>query len=120
MKLYGIPNCSTVKKARSWLEVHGIEYVFHDFKKEGIDSLTLENWLSQVPWEKLVNRAGMTWRKLDDASKAAVVDNASAIQLMLSRTSVIKRPVLVKDGHLFCLGFDEITYEKLKSNVKNP
>lgn len=113
MKLYGIPNCSTVKKARSWLEQHGIAYEFHDFKKQGIDAATLEDWLKQIPWEKLVNRAGMTWRNLDDASKAAVVDNDSAIALMMAKTSVIKRPVLVKDGALFCLGFDETTYGKL-------
>jgi arsenate reductase len=113
MKLYGIPNCNTVKKARSWLEQHGIAYEFHDFKKQGIDAATLEAWLRQVPWEKLVNRTGMTWRNLDDASKAAVVDNTSAIALMTAKTSAIKRPVLVRDGAVFCLGFDETTYRKL-------
>lgn len=113
MKLYGIPNCNTVKKARSWLEQHGIAYEFHDFKKQGIDAATLETWLRQVPWEKLVNRAGMTWRNLDDASKAAVVDNTSAIALMAAKTSAIKRPVLVRDGAVLCLGFDETTYGKL-------
>lgn len=113
MKLYGIPNCSTVKKARSWLESHGVAYEFHDFKKQGIDAATLENWLAQIPWEKLVNRAGMTWRNLDEASKAAVTDHATAIRLMMDKTSVIKRPVLVKAGQLFCLGFDETTYGKL-------
>ena len=113
MKLYGIPNCSTVKKARSWLESHGVPYEFHDFKKQGIDAATLENWLTQIPWEKLVNRAGMTWRNLDEASKAAVADDATAIRLMMDKSSVIKRPVLVRDGRVFCLGFDETTYGKL-------
>lgn len=113
MKLYGIPNCNTVKKARSWLEQHGIAYEFHDFKKQGIDAATLETWLRQMPWEKLVNRAGMTWRNLDDASKAAVVDNTSAIALMAAKTSAIKRPVLVRDGAVLCLGFDETTYGML-------
>ncbi len=113
MKLYGIPNCTTVKKARSWLESHGVAYEFHDFKKQGIDAATLENWLTQFPWEKLVNRAGMTWRNLDEASKAAVADNATAIRLMMDKSSVIKRPVLVRDGRVFCLGFDETTYGKL-------
>ncbi|HEY8355578.1 MAG TPA: ArsC family reductase [Methylophilaceae bacterium] len=113
MKLYGIPNCNTVKKARAWLEQHGIAYEFHDFKKQGIDASTLKGWLRQVSWEKLVNRAGMTWRNLDEASKAAVVDDASAIALMLEKTSVIKRPVLVRDGSILCLGFDETTYGKL-------
>lgn len=113
MKLYGIPNCSTVKKARSWLENHGVAYEFHDFKKQGIDAATLENWLTQIPREKLVNRAGMTWRNLDEASKIAVTDHATAIRLMMDKTSVIKRPVLVRDGRVFCLGFDETTYGKL-------
>ena len=113
MKLYGIPNCSTVKKARSWLESHGVAYEFHDFKKQGIDTATLENWLTQIPREKLVNRAGMTWRNLDEASKAAVADDATAIRLMMDKSSVIKRPVLVRDGRVFCLGFDETTYGKL-------
>ena len=78
MKLYGIPNCTTVKKARAWLDEHGVAYEFHDYKKQGVDTATLENWLAQMPWEKLVNRAGMTWRGLDDAEKAAVTDTASA------------------------------------------
>jgi Spx/MgsR family transcriptional regulator len=113
MKLYGIPNCNTVKKARTWLDEHGIPYEFHDFKKQGIDAATLENWLKHTSWEKLVNRAGMTWRGLDDQTKSGVIDNASAIKLMMAKTSVIKRPVLIKDGALFCLGFDESTYGKL-------
>ena len=113
MKLYGIPNCSTVKKTRAWLDQHGIPYEFHDFKKQGIDAATLENWLKQTSWEKLVNRAGMTWRGLDDQTRAGVIDNTSAIKLMMAKTSVIKRPVLIKNGTLVCLGFDETTYGKL-------
>lgn len=113
MKLYGIPNCNTVKKARTWLDDHGVTYTFHDFKKQGIDAATLENWLSQITWEKLVNRAGMTWRGLSEESKSLLVDNSSAIKLMMDKTSVIKRPVLVKDDKIICLGFDESTYGKL-------
>ncbi len=113
MKLYGIPNCNTVKKARTWLDEHGISYEFHDFKKQGIDIPTLENWLSQTSWEKLVNRAGMTWRGLSDETKSSIIDNNSAIQLMMEKTSVIKRPVLVRNGQILCLGFDETTYGKL-------
>lgn len=113
MKLYGIPNCNTVKKARTWLDDHGVSYEFHDFKKQGIDAVTLENWLSHTPWEKLVNRAGMTWRGLDGETKSSVVDSASAIKLMMAKTSVIRRPILIKGGVLFCLGFDETTYRKL-------
>lgn len=113
MKLYGIPNCNTVKKARTWLDNHNVSYIFHDFKKQGIDTDTLENWLSQTSWEKLVNRAGMTWRGLNEETKSSVIDNASAIKLMMEKTSVIKRPVLVKDDKIVCLGFDETTYGKL-------
>ena len=115
MKLYGIPNCNTVKKARNWLAEHGVAYEFHDFKKSGISEDTLLQWLGQVEWEKLVNRAGMTWRGLSDAEKSAVTDNASAIQLMQEKTSVIKRPVLVKDGQVLNLGFTEAAYDKLFS-----
>lgn len=113
MKLYGIPNCNTVKKARDWLDAHAVAYEFHDFKKLGIDEATLNNWLQQQPWEKLVNRAGMTWRNLSDAEKAMVKDNTSAIQLMISKPSVIKRPVAVQANKIKALGFDETTYKAL-------
>lgn len=112
MKLYGIPNCNTVKKAREWLTANGIAYEFHDFKKQGIDEATLKTWLNQQPWEKLVNRAGMTWRNLTDAEKSAVTDNASAIRLMMEKTSVIKRPVVVKNNQILALGFVESEYQK--------
>jgi arsenate reductase (glutaredoxin) len=113
MKLYGIPNCNTVKKARDWLDSHGVAYEFHDFKKQGLDSKTAENWLTQSPWEKLVNRAGMTWRNLGDAEKSAVTDNASAMNLMLSKTSVIKRPILEEGNKILALGFDETIYQQI-------
>ena len=115
MQLFGIPNCSTVKKARDWLEHNCIAYEFHDFKKNGVNHAMLENWLNQMPWEKLVNRAGMTWRNLTDNEKAAVQDNDSAISLMLEKSSVIKRPVLVKNGNIISLGFNETTYKELLS-----
>ena len=116
LKLYGIPNCNTVKKARDWLESHAIAYQFHDFKKHGVSAQLLENWLSQQPHEKLINRAGLTWRGLDDNTKAAIIDNASAISLMQAKTSVIKRPVLEKDGKIIAIGFIENIYvEKLKT-----
>jgi Spx/MgsR family transcriptional regulator len=113
MQLFGIPNCSTVKKARDWLTNNGVAYEFHDFKKNGVSHDLLEGWLSQMPWEKLVNRAGMTWRNLTDVEKAAVVDANSALNLMLEKSSVIKRPVLVKDGKILCLGFTEAAYKEL-------
>lgn len=109
--LYGIPNCDTVKKARTWLDANGHAYTFHDFKKAGLDQATVNSWLKQVPWETLVNKKGTTWRGLPDDRKAAVVDAASATALMLETTSVIKRPVLCINHHVL-VGFDPALYEK--------
>ena len=113
LKLYGIANCNTVKKARDWLESQDIAYEFYDFKKHGVSAQLLENWLTQVPHEKLTNRAGLTWRGLDDNTKAGIIDNASAISLMQTKTSAIKRPILEKDGKILYLGFDETQYQAL-------
>jgi Spx/MgsR family transcriptional regulator len=113
MRIFGIANCSTVKKARDWLSNNGVAYEFHDFKKNGVSHDLLESWLNQTPWEKLVNRAGMTWRNLSDVEKAAVIDTPSALKLMLEKSSVIKRPVLVNDGKIVCLGFSEAAYKEL-------
>ncbi len=92
--VYGIPNCDTVKKARTWLTEHGCDYVFHDFKKQGVPPEQLPGWIAAVGWELLVNRQGTTWRKLDEASRSCVVDANSASILMLATASVIKRPVV--------------------------
>ena len=94
--VYGIPNCDSVKKARVWLTEHGVDYVFHDFKKQGVPPEAVDQWLKHVSWDVLVNRKGTTWRKLDAALQASVVDSASARALMLEHASVIKRPVVVK------------------------
>ena len=96
--LYGIPNCDTVKKARTWLHEHGVAHNFHDFKKHGVPEAALDLWLAQLGWEVLVNRKGTTWRQLDDAARAAVVDTASARALMLAHPSLIKRPVVQWTG----------------------
>ena len=92
--VYGIPNCDTVKRARAWLAAHGHEVAFHDFKKQGVPAELLPAWLAAFGRDKLINRAGTTWRKLDDATRAAVVDDASAIALMQAEPSLIKRPVV--------------------------
>ena len=117
--LYGITNCNTVKKARDWLTINGISVEFHDFKKQGVSTALLENWLSQVSHEKLINRAGQTWRGLEDATKNSIIDNASAIALMQTKTSVIKRPILEKNGKIVRLGFDEAAYKELFKWVKH-
>ena len=93
--VYGIPNCDSVKKARSWMDAQGMAYQFHDFKKQGVPADALDAWLKAVGWEVLLNRKGTTWRKLDSAVQNAVTDAASARALMLAQSSVIKRPVVV-------------------------
>jgi len=103
--LYGIPNCDTVKRARAWLDEQGLDYQFHDFKKAGVPAAELARWQRELGWEKVLNRAGTSWRKLDEASKAAVVDAASAAALIQSQPSLVKRPVVQwADGRL-SLGF---------------
>lgn len=91
--LYGIPNCDTVKKARAWLDRRGIDHHFHDYKKAGIDAARLRGWADELGWERLLNRAGTTFRKLPDADKAEL-DEDKAIALMLAAPSMIRRPVL--------------------------
>jgi arsenate reductase len=104
--LYGIPNCDTVKHARAWLAERGASVAFHDFKKAGVPADQLDVWLQSAGWQRLLNRQGTTWRKLDAATQAAVVDEASARALMRVQASVIKRPVVRwADGHI-TVGFD--------------
>lgn len=110
--LHGIPNCDTVKKARAWLAEHGIPYQFHDFKKDGVPADRLAQWLVRCGWEPLLNRKGTTWRKLDPAAQAAVVDAATAQALMLREPSVIKRPVVDWGGRV-TVGFDAAAWEAI-------
>ena len=105
IQVFGIPNCDTVKKARTWLTEQGIDYVFHDFKKQGVPLPALDTWLVTPGWEVLLNRKGTSWRLLDDATKAGVVDAASARAVMLLQASVIKRPVVVWGDGVVTVGF---------------
>lgn len=109
--LYGIPNCDTMKKARTWLESHKIAYDFHDYKKAGVDKATLEGWARKVGWEVLLNRAGTTFKKLPDADKDGLTEK-KAIGLMLAQPSMIKRPVLAARGKLL-VGFKPDDYKAL-------
>ena len=104
--LYGIPNCDTVKKARAWLDEAGIAYRFHDFKKAGVPDDALARWIDALGWERLVNRQGTTWRKLDAAVQSRVTDAASAAALMREQSSVIKRPVIDWSSGAVTVGFD--------------
>jgi transcriptional regulator, Spx/MgsR family len=110
--LYGIPNCDTMKKARSWLESHGVGYAFHDYKTSGIERAKLESWTKTVGWEVLLNRTGTTFRKLPDKAKENL-DEAKAIKLMLEQPSMIKRPVLER-GKSLMVGFSPEKYSALK------
>ncbi|NNM81792.1 MAG: ArsC family reductase [Burkholderiales bacterium] len=109
MRLCGIPNCDTVRKARAWLAGNGIEIPFHDFRKNGVTREMLEQWIGKLGWEALVNRKGTTWRQLDESEKLAVDSAEPAIELMLKKPSVIKRPVLEMEDRIL-LGFDEREY----------
>lgn len=103
--VYGIGNCDTVKKARAWLDRHGVDHHFHDYKKQGIDAARLRGWAAEFGWERLLNRAGTTFRKLPEADKSEL-DQDKAIALMLAQPSMIRRPVLdIGDRRL--LGFGE-------------
>jgi arsenate reductase len=99
LTLYGIPNCDTVKKARTWLDDHSVAYAFHDYKKAGADEASLRRWTSALGWETVLNRAGTTFRALPDADKAEL-DQDKAIALMLAQPSMIKRPIVEGDGVL--------------------
>ena len=112
MKLYGIPNCTTVKKARAWLAERQLDVAFHDFKKQGVDPDWLASVAAQTGWQALLNTRGTTWRKLSDAEKAAAGNAAGALALMQAQSSVIKRPVLEVEGR-YHLGFDEAQYQSL-------
>jgi arsenate reductase len=107
IKLYGIPNCDTVKKARAWLQAHDRAATFHDFKKDGVPRERLDAWAASLGWETLLNRKGTTWRKLDDSLRELVVDTESAKRVMLEHTSAIKRPVVEWPDGSITVGFDE-------------
>jgi arsenate reductase len=109
MTLYGITNCDTVKKARAWLEANGVAYAFHDYKKAGIDRALLEQWSREVGWEALVNRSGMTFRKLGPGLTSNL-DESKALALLEANPSAIKRPVLSGSARLI-VGFKPETYE---------
>ncbi len=111
IKVYGIKNCDTMKKTFRWLDDHDVAYEFHDYKKQGIDPSTLENWLGQIGWEILVNRRGTTWRKLPDEQKSSM-DETLAKQVMQDNPSIIKRP-LIDSGNGLIVGFSESELSQL-------
>ena len=110
LHFYGIPNCDTVRKARAWLDGRGIEYAFHDYKKEGVSRELLDAWMGKVGWEALLNRAGTTFRALAEEEKSGLGPD-KAISLMLAQPSMIKRPVL-HAGRVFLVGFKPEEYAR--------
>ncbi len=113
LTIYGIRNCDTMKKAFQWLEAKKIPYSFHNYKESGIDKKTLELWLKHFPTDKLINTKGTTYRALPDADKAAIGNKAKAIQLMMARPSLIKRPVWDFGNGTFYLGWNQEELEQL-------
>lgn len=110
--LYGIKNCDTVKKARKWLESHGVDYRFHDFRQDGIDSTLIQGWLQSLDWETLVNKRSTTWKQLDDSTKNTLSEN-TVIEVLKQHPTLIKRPVVRTDNDQIEVGFKEATYSKL-------
>jgi Spx/MgsR family transcriptional regulator len=111
MKVYGITNCNTVKKALDWLKANHVNYEFHDFKKLGVSPEKLGEWDSKAGYEKFMNKQGLTWKQLDPAMKATIQTKADALQLLQQKTSMIKRPV-IEDGDFLFFGFDEAVYQQ--------
>lgn len=112
MIVYGIKNCNTVKSALDWLKENEVEFEFHDYKKSGVTTSKLTDWSKQVGWESLVNKRGTTWRQLEEAVQKKITNEKAAIALMLEKTSVIKRPLIEKNGKVVLLGFDEDEYKR--------
>lgn len=117
IRMYGIKNCDTIKKARKWLEDAGVEYQFHDYKKDGLNPELLDGWISELGYETLLNKRGTTWRKLPDAVKDAL-DESSARTLMLDNPAIIKRPLL-DTGSRTVLGFSIAEYADLNLSLTN-
>ena len=107
LTLYGIPNCDTVKKARTWLGEHQLPYSFHDFKKQGLTGEQVLAWSRQLPWEQLLNKRGTTWRGLSADQQLSVTDAASAAALMAEHPSLVKRPVVAWPDGSLSVGFAE-------------
>lgn len=110
--LYGLPNCDTTRKAIRWLKDKKINFYFHDYKKDGISSSLLTEWMNKLPWETIVNKRGTTWKGLPSALQSAVTDAETAIPILLEYNSIIKRPIIELNGNLI-VGYDEAQYDRL-------
>ncbi|MBY0243899.1 MAG: Spx/MgsR family RNA polymerase-binding regulatory protein [Sphingobacteriaceae bacterium] len=113
MILYGIPNCNTVKKAQVWLKENNLDFEFHDFKKKGISIEKLNEWFDVFGWEKVINKSGLTFKKLAKEEQVKINSAIAASAYLIQNTSAIKRPILVKNGQAILIGFDEVNYQNL-------
>lgn len=113
IKLFGIPNCDTIKKAKKWLEQNNIEYTFHDYRKDGVNSEMVNNFCQQLDWQQVLNKRGTTYRQFDDATKENL-NAESAVALLVEQPAMIKRPILEKNGE-FHLGFKADQYQSIFS-----
>lgn len=111
MTLYGIPNCNTVKKAQDWLKTNHIAFEFHDFKKKGVTAEKLTEWFNQFGWEKVINKNGLTFKKLSKEEQADINSADKAIAYLMQNTSAIKRPVVEQNGQATLIGFNEEAYQ---------
>ncbi|HBZ17940.1 MAG TPA: ArsC family reductase [Betaproteobacteria bacterium] len=118
IQIFGIKNCSTMKKAMNWLSLNGVEYDLHDYKKEGVNEAWLKAWCKLASWDSLLNTRGTTWRKLNDGERVNV-DEKKACELMKQYPSLVKRPVLVDDSGQVHIGFSEAQYQQMKFARKN-
>ncbi len=105
--IYGIPNCDTIRKTRNWFERHHIPYCFHDYRKDGITKEKLRTWCREENWEKLLNKQSVSWRKLSPEVQGAIISATKAIPILLQNPTMIKRPVIEKDGNIIQVGFNE-------------
>jgi len=113
LTLYGIPNCDTIKKARTWLDKNKVAYQFYDYRKDGISPEKVASWFSEFPWEKVLNKASTTWKELSDAEKAKVTDAKSAAKLLSTNPTAIKRPVIEdENGKALTLGYNEKIFQE--------
>lgn len=112
-KLYGIPNCNTVKKSVDWLKQNAIDFEFHNFKKQGVDASLLRKWFDVFGWEKVINKKGLTFKKLDKETQEKINDPESALQYLMNNSSAIKRPILEVEDKSLLLGFNEEEYSKV-------
>jgi arsenate reductase len=111
--VYGIPNCDTVKKCLDWLTKHKIEFLFHNYKKEGVTTTILKDWMNQQDFTLIVNTKSATYKKLTPEDQAKCLKGATAVPVLQENTSLIKRPILTKKGKIIAVGFDPAVYEKL-------